>query len=150
MILLYFYVHIIILCVIFAYIIIWIIMALYFNTKIDTPYGYVKTTLQVYFFEEEGDYIAYCPSLRLLSVGKDRIESQKEFYNVFYLYITHGLEHGTLRDDLINHGWEIDDNGKLTAPSEEYMLRTNRKFREIKYVKKCKPILIDVDFPHAT
>lgn len=67
-------------------------------------------------FRDGGNYIAYCPSLDLSAYGSTRREAVADFREVFSLYFECCMEHGTLHDDLVAHGWKLGD-GRMEPPS---------------------------------
>lgn len=63
--------------------------------------------LEFYIFQEEGRYIAYCPSLDLSTSGDSFNDAVGNFYECFQLHVECCVECGTLYDDLIAHGWKL-------------------------------------------
>ena len=123
-------------------------MALFFKAHMNTSHGEVKAILRILLYKENHAFIAYCPSLRLASSGYTIKEAKDEFYNVFSLYMDfYGVDHESLLKDLISNGWEIDDNGKLTSPSEEYMRENNNIYRNIIDNKKYEVIDVEIPLP---
>lgn len=70
-----------------------------------------RFSLEFYIFQENGSYIAYCPSLDISTCAKSYNEAISAFYEMFQLHIECCVENGTLYDDLVAHGWKI---GKKT------------------------------------
>ena len=63
--------------------------------------------LVFYVFQEDGVYVAYCPSLDISSSGNSFNEAVGNFYECFQLHVECCVESGTLHDDLLAHGWKI-------------------------------------------
>ena len=62
--------------------------------------------LDIYIFQHDGDYVAYCPSLDITDTGDTYSEAVANFYAKFQIYVDWCVEHGTLLDDLKKHGWK--------------------------------------------
>lgn len=73
-------------------------------------------TLDFLIFQEDGAYIAYCPSLDISTCADTHNEAISNFYEMFQLHIETCLEMGTLQEDLLSHGWKLRDKS-LTPPA---------------------------------
>lgn len=80
-----------------------------------------RFVIQYYVYEEDGRYIAYCPSLDLSSSGSSFNDVITQFYEHFQIYIECCLEDDTLIDDLKAHGWKLE-GVTLSQPSFEELL----------------------------
>ena len=94
------------------------------------PYGYTHVEVAITvltFMDDEGYYIAYCPSLDLSDYGKDEEEAKRNFDEMLSLHFATVLEWGTLARDLKRHGWEVksEKQKKVTAPSLDLLKKTN-------------------------
>lgn len=65
-------------------------------------------SVQFYIFKEENNYIAYCPSLDLSTSGDSFNNAVSNSYEMLQLYIECCNSNGTLYEDLLAHGWNID------------------------------------------
>ena len=63
--------------------------------------------LEFYVFQEDGVYIAYCPSLDISTSGDTFNEAVGNFHERFQLHVEWCVEHGTLLEDLAAHGWKV-------------------------------------------
>lgn len=67
-------------------------------------------------FVKDGEYIvAYCPSLKLSSFGKDIIEAQRMFNEALSVFLKDTISKGTLPEILEGLGWQKRDH-KLVPP----------------------------------
>lgn len=73
----------------------------------DNSANEYRFQLEFYVFQEDGNYIAYCPSLDLSTSGDTFNEAVGNFYECFQLHIECCVDYGTLYDDLIAHGWKM-------------------------------------------
>lgn len=78
--------------------------------------------LPFYVFQENGNYIAYCPSLDLSSSGETFNDSISNFYECFQLYVECCVDSGTLCDDLISHGWKMRQKS-IMPPTFEILMK---------------------------
>ncbi|MCD8288333.1 MAG: hypothetical protein LUC26_00230 [Prevotella sp.] len=84
--------------------------------------GIYHFRIEFYVYPDNDVYIAYCPSLDLITCDKTFNEAISAFYEMFQLYVEGCVEDGTLHDDLIAHGWKVSKQ-KLTPPTLTTMLR---------------------------
>ena len=90
----------------------------------------VYASMELYSFVENGMRIVYCPSLDLSAAGNTLTEAQREFEQIFKMHIEDCLENGTLRDDLLAHGWK-QKQSTLNAPKATDVLAHNPMLRDI-------------------
>lgn len=90
----------------------------------------LSASLEMVFFKEDDYMIAYCPALDLSAAGRTLKEAKEEFAQVFTEHTSDCLENGTLREDLIEHGWKVDD-GTYTPPSMTRILARSKTLRNI-------------------
>lgn len=81
-----------------------------------------RFSIEFYVFQEGEDYIAYCPSLDISSSGNDFNDAVANFYECFRTHVEWCVEHGTLIDDLIEHGWKKKKD-TIMPPSFTAMLK---------------------------
>lgn len=104
-----------------------------FKGRLDYKDKSVRVSLDMYLFKEDSSYIAYCPALDLSAYGDSEEHAKKSFEDIFAITIKYMLNKNTMKDDLINHGWQVKSmkEKKIKAPSFETMLKNNESFREI-------------------
>ena len=78
--------------------------------------------LEFYVFQEDGVYIAYCPSLDISTSGDTFNEAVGNFHERFQLHVEWCVEHGTLLEDLAAHGWKVK-KGNIMPPSFSSLMR---------------------------
>lgn len=66
-----------------------------------------RFSLEFYIFQEDQNYIAYCPALDLSTCAKTYNDAISSFYEMFQLHVECCIESGTLHDDLLAHGWKF-------------------------------------------
>lgn len=71
------------------------------STSADDTQNEFRFSIEFFVFQENGDYIAYCPSLDLSSSGGTFNEAVGNFYEAFQLYVECCVESGTLVADLV-------------------------------------------------
>lgn len=81
--------------------------------------------LVFYVFQEDGVYIAYCPSLDISTSGKDFNGAVGNFYECFQLHVECCVESGTLHDDLSAHGWNTLNAPECRAITQNVKTYTN-------------------------
>lgn len=85
------------------------------TSAIDNAMTEYHFSIEFYIFQEDGTYIAYCPSLDLSTCAATYNEAISSFYEAFQLYIECCVENGTLYDDLTEHGWKMQKKS-ITPP----------------------------------
>lgn len=78
-----------------------------FTGKLDFKEQSVNVNLGMYLFKEDESYIVYCPALDLSAYGDSEEHAKKSFADVFEMTIKYMLTKNTIKEDLINHGWQI-------------------------------------------
>jgi len=73
---------------------------------IVSPDRITVISLPVNIFKSGKHYIADCPALRLSTQGKSIEKVKKAFDEAFDLWLEAVIEHDTLRDALLELGWE--------------------------------------------
>lgn len=66
----------------------------------------VDITVSLFVFKEGETYIAYCPSLDLSGYDYTADGACADFEYMLTDYLNHQLKNGTLRTDLISHGFQ--------------------------------------------
>ena len=90
----------------------------------------VDITVSLFIFKEGETHIAYCPSLDLSGYDYTSDGACSDFEYMLTDYLKHQLENGTLRADLISHGWKFSDV-KASEPELSDMLVSNSQLRKI-------------------
>lgn len=85
--------------------------------------------IQLYIYEEDNMYVAYCPALDITSVGNSFNDATTNFHEHFQLYVETAIEADTLLDDLLAHGWKIEGVNLMQPTFDE--LLTKREFRDL-------------------
>jgi len=117
--------------------------------RLDYKDKSVNVSLGMYLFKEEESYIVYCPALDLSAYGNSEEHAKKSFEDVLSITIEYMLNKNTMKNDLINHGWQIKSlkQRKIKAPSFDTMIKTNGSFREILETKEYTTYKQHVDIP---
>ena len=104
-----------------------------FKGRLDYKDKSVNVSLDMYLFKEGNSHIVYCPALDLSAYGDSEEHAKKSFEEIFEITIKYMLNKNTMKDDLINHGWQVKSmkQRKIKAPSFDTMLKNNKSFREI-------------------
>jgi len=89
--------------------------------KIEKKHGQkvhfqVNGSLNVAIFKEGRSYIAYAPALDLAAQGKSVKDVQKNFEDIFDIYLEETMTKGTLEKDLLRCGWN-KQAGKMQPPT---------------------------------
>lgn len=90
----------------------------------------VDITVSLFVFKESEAYIAYCPSLDLSGYDYTADGAYADFEYMLTDYLNHQLENGTLRADLISHGWKLGE-AKASEPELSDMLVSNSQLRKL-------------------
>lgn len=106
------------------------------RVKHNTSHGYTlfEAELTVLTFkDEEGFYIAYCPSLSLSDYGDSEEKAKANFTEALALYFETTSEWGTLAEDLKTHGWYVRSNStqKITAPTLEQLQVSDPTYKSL-------------------
>ncbi len=93
----------------------------------------VNCKLPIIIFEEDGNFIFYCPALDLSGYGETESDASNSFNQSLSEYFRYTVNKGTLEDDLRGHGWTIRKSLKRGAvpPSMGTLLETNKDFSRI-------------------
>ncbi len=95
-----------------------------------------RFSLDVYIFEDGDNLIAYCPSLDISTSGKDFNDAVANFYERFRIYVEWCVEHGTLIEDLLEHGWKMRKT-TVSPPSFASLLKKDDDLRNLLSSKKA-------------
>ncbi len=95
-----------------------------------------RFSLDVYIFEEGDNLIAYCPSLDISTSGKDFNDAVANFYECLQLHVESCVEHGTLIQDLLEHGWKMRKTA-VSPPSFTSLLKKDEDLRNLLGGKKA-------------
>ena len=90
----------------------------------------ISIRVSVYTFREGDNVIAYCPSLDLSGYGRTQKEAKESFGVVMKDYLDYCTSEGTLHEDLISHGWQMEPR-HAAEPALQHMIRRNRELRDI-------------------
>lgn len=80
---------------------------------------YVEAQVPVFFVEEEGQWVAFCPALDVSSYGDTIEEAKVAFEEALEIFIEETVDRGTLEKELLRMGW--------TLSSKEYVPPTIAK-----------------------
>ena len=89
------------------------------NRKTASEY---KFSVEFYVFQENGLYIAYCPSFDLSTSAGTYNDVISAFYEAFQLHVECCVENGTLHEDLKAHGWKFHKES-IAPPSFSSLMR---------------------------
>ncbi len=64
-----------------------------------------KVDIEVFIYKQDGEFVAYCPSLDLVATDTTKSKAFVAFKETLQLYLDSCVRHGTLEKDLIAHGW---------------------------------------------
>ena len=79
----------------------------------------IELQVSVLVYEQGDYYVAYCPSLELSSYGVSIADAKVGFDDAMNIFLDHCIENGTLKKDLMEHGWILEQQPeRLTPPSE--------------------------------
>ena len=78
-----------------------------FKGRLDYKDKSVNVCLNMYLFMEGESYIVYCPALDLSAYGDSEEHAKKSFADIFAITIKYMLSKNTMKDDLVNHGWQV-------------------------------------------
>ena len=69
----------------------------------------IRVSVQVYFFKVNGDNSVYaeCPSLKLVTYGKNLEHAKKMFQEAFDLWVEEVNERGNINEVLKELGWKL-------------------------------------------
>ena len=106
------------------------------RVKRNAPQGYTlfEAELTVLTFkDEEGFYIAYCPSLSLSDYGDSEEKAKANFSEALALYFEAAIEWGTLTKDLKKHGWDVRSKKmkKISAPTLEQLQTSDPTYKSL-------------------
>lgn len=92
--------------------------------------GGVEIRVSLFLFKENANYIAYCPSLDLSGYELTEEKALADFDSMLADYLSWQLRNGTLRADLMSHGWKL---GKVRGnePALSDMLDMNEQLRSL-------------------
>jgi hypothetical protein len=93
----------------------------------------IKCRLPVIIFEEDSNFIFYCPALDLSGYGGTEDEAYHSFDEVLAEYFRYTTNKGTLTRDLKRLGWTLRKNlkKKPIPPTLGKLLETNEDFSRI-------------------
>lgn len=106
------------------------------RVKRNSPQGYTlfEAELTVLTFkDEEGFYIAYCPSLSLSDYGDSEEKAKANFAEALDLYFETTVEWSTLTKDLKAHGWDVRSKKmkKINAPTLEQLQTSDPTYKSL-------------------
>jgi len=109
----------------------------------------IECNLPVILFQEENNFITYCPALDLSGYGATEAESNKSFEIVLGEYFRYTVNKNSLAEDLKKMGWIIRKNLKRNPipPSMSKLLETNEDFTRIFNNHEFKKTNRTIDIP---
>ena len=75
--------------------------------------NYIKTNLQVSFYKEGNQFVAYCPAFDLSTCGDSFEEARRNFTEALDILISETIKMGTLEEVLLNCGWKKTKRPRL-------------------------------------
>ena len=120
-----------------------------FSGRLDYKDKSISVNLGMYLFKEGKSFIVYCPAFDLSAYGDSEDQAKQSFSEIFQITLKYMLNKNTMKEDLINHGWQIKSlkQKKIKAPSLETMLKNNDSFRELLENKEYKTYRQTVGIP---
>lgn len=110
----------------------------------DHDNNHVDVQLSLIFFEEDGRYIVYSPSLDVSGYGNNEAEAKESFEETMDEFLRYTTNKNTLREVLKNLGWNIKKKNSIKSPALVQMINTNKYLAEIfeekQYRKENKTI----------
>jgi hypothetical protein len=58
-------------------------------------------------FKEGDSFVVFCPELELTGYGVNPDDAKESFDSSLAIYLEYALDHKTLTEDLLNHGWTL-------------------------------------------
>lgn len=116
-----------------------------------TDRGFVKISLAIIKFEEDGYKIIYCPAIDVSGYGLTDEEAEESFKISLSEFFRYTINKGTFDDELRRMGWIIpkSKHKQMTPPTMSKLLSENDNFSRIfndhTYIKTDRTI----DFPVA-
>lgn len=89
----------------------------------------VEVSVFVYLDKDHPDkdvWVAYCPELDLVGSDYGEEAAKKSFEIVMKDYLDYTLEQGTLEEDLLSHGWQRSQDGRIVEPSYLSMVEAGK------------------------
>ena len=104
--------------------------------KRNTPHGYTRLEAELTvltFKDEDGFYIAYCPSLGLSDYGDSEEKAKANLAEALKLYFETTIEWDTLIKDLKAHGWDVRSKKmkKISAPTLEQLQVSDPTYKSL-------------------
>ena len=90
----------------------------------------VEISVSLIVFKEGVQVIAYCPSLDLSGYDHTEEKALADFDYMLSDYLDTQLRQGTLREDLVAHGWVVEEATGY-EPSFTGMIETNQQLRRL-------------------
>ena len=81
-----------------------------------------RFSIEFFVFQQDGAYIAYCPSMDISTSGKTFNEAVGNFHEMFQLHIECCIDNESLIQDFLNHGWKAK-NMDLLPPKTSYLMK---------------------------
>jgi predicted RNase H-like HicB family nuclease len=78
----------------------------------------INVMLSILVFQEEHLFVAYCPSLDMSAYGESIEEAKNNFDEITRLYIDQCSQNGTLKQDLLQHGWVMSGHNSINLPEQ--------------------------------
>jgi len=70
----------------------------------------LSVEVPVLIFEEDGQWIAYCPHLEVSSYGDNEEEARAAFEEALEIFFEETVSRGTLEKELVSLGWSLTSN----------------------------------------
>lgn len=108
----------------------------------------IKLNIPVVFFEEEGIYYAYMPSMDLTGYGNTQKEAKESLKVVLDEFLRYTINKNTFLSELKRLGWRVANKAKpMTAPKMSDLIRKNEQLRDIINYKQFSTLDYPVNIP---
>ncbi len=98
----------------------------------------VEISVEVYLFQEDDAWIAYCPALDLSAYADDIDSAEVAFDESLDLVIEETVENGTFEKYLLSLGWQIQNNiPKYTPPQIQFNRTASKQYTERITIPMC-------------
>lgn len=83
------------------------------------PDGHLKVRLEFFCFEQDNQWVAYCPALRLSTYGDTMEEAAEMFPEALEILLEDLLESGKLEKVLVGLGWSLTSKKYAPPPTRK-------------------------------
>lgn len=122
-------------------------MALVFHGEIQRKQDKLSVNLEILLFQDGDVYIAYSPALDISAFGDTEESAKDEFGKTMKAYLEYCLNKKTLLADLKAHGWKVKSKTRVQAPSQDYLMKENETYKEIRNNRAYRTINEKIAIP---